>query len=205
MLASQKLVGWGFWLLEQALLSPSASLLGLCGDPSPAATSLPLAWLVLMLPPASQPWGSLLWPHSLSLLLGSVLAGWELFLLPWPCSAARLWGSRGWHRAGRGSSACLRCAATPELLPGGDEPMACEGLMYSVGLSDVLSCSWGLFLSKKSFKNYFRSSARKWKSSPGEPGCCDPAAAEGGCDRAVTHQHWEDVGSGACMRGFQTS
>lgn len=130
-LASQNLVGWGFWLVHK---------------------SLPHFWGSLGTPTLQLHLSLLLGLSSCCLLplrLGAHCCGHTG--LPWSCSAARVWRSRGWHRAGWGSSACLRCAATLELLPGGDVPMPCKGLMCSVGLSDVLSHSWGLFLFKEIF------------------------------------------------------
>lgn len=104
--------------------------------------SLSLAWLVLTLPPASQTWGSLLRPLSLC----PWGLGW-MFGSFFSCLAlAVLQGAR----AGWGSSAC----------PGVQPPSSCclggrAHAMYrsvcSVGLSDVLSHSWGLFLFKKCF------------------------------------------------------
>lgn len=82
--------------------------------------------------------GLILWPDSVW-FLGSVQDGGELFLLPWSCCAARACGG---GRAGtaQGETAvpgpdvqpprsCC-CAGLPQ--PGGDVPMTCKDLLYSV-------------------------------------------------------------------------
>lgn len=125
-----------------------------------------------------KPWGSLLWPHS--------LCPWALCWMVGSFSSCQ----------GQGGAAVP--VSGVQLLPG-------EGcvkvLLCTVGLSDVLPHSWGAFpLKKKKFKIYFRSPARKWRCSPGEPGLCEPAAAEGGCDRShSTGKMW------CCRRSVQMS
>lgn len=62
----------------------------------------------------------------------------------------REWRSRGWPRAGWGSSACPGVQPPSSCCLGGRAHAMCRSVC-SVGLSDVLSHSWGLFFFKKCF------------------------------------------------------
>lgn len=138
------------------------------GDPgwfsSPCSPLQPHFWGSVRTPPL-QPYLSLLLGLSscclLPLRLGAHCCGHTLFA-PGVCAGClgvfspalalqccRVWRSRGWHRAGWDSSVTMsQVCSHPQLLPGGDMPMRYKGLMCSVGLSNVLSNSWGLFLLK---------------------------------------------------------